>query len=415
MKSNLYTLAVVLLLCLITGALAQNNVDAQTPEDVQAFRTLHANDVAVLFFHNSNDNKQTGFFESIFGLFGNNEDLDEQYQALIAQKYPIIEIDSKIPALAKVPDDYEVQTMPYIIAYYKNKELWREIPSKQSATIIENLIREQAQGYKFTFENTTQRDASSSRGSNAQPTSTSTKTVTSTTSQSVPPRTYGTVGRPATISSTTSSTVPPAGYVRSTIAPPTTSSSTRTTVGPTTTTSTTTTTTTSGTATGQVEVVDPFDETKRYKVDAKDYYNEEYNHMAGPKFKTISEEPVLETTLGPRATTVPYGYGYSGEFRGSAPVPTRSVVRDNLQYTTGAAEVVTGPRSYVRGGPTSYVGDASAVSIPASASGNRASIAAKSTQGATVTSTSASTSSQVKPVNSGAGLTVRTYDADSRK
>src|SRR6185436_266685 len=91
--------------------------------------------------------------ESIFGLFGNSQDLDEEYQALIAQKFPVIEIDTKIPALQKVPDSYQVGTMPYIIAYNKNKEIWREMPSKQTSDIIQNLINQQTNRTQITFDN----------------------------------------------------------------------------------------------------------------------------------------------------------------------------------------------------------------------------------------------------------------------
>lgn len=95
-----------------------------------------------MFFHDSADSKQTGFFSSIFGLFGNKEDIDEEYQELLAKKFATLEVDTDIEALKKVPDDYEVPVMPYIIAYHKNKEIWREMPSKDSPEIIENLIKD---------------------------------------------------------------------------------------------------------------------------------------------------------------------------------------------------------------------------------------------------------------------------------
>jgi hypothetical protein len=61
---------------------------------------------------------------------------------LIAKKYPTLEIDTNIEALKNVPEAYEVPTMPFVIAYYKNVEMWREMPSKETADLIENLLKE---------------------------------------------------------------------------------------------------------------------------------------------------------------------------------------------------------------------------------------------------------------------------------
>lgn len=61
---------------------------------------------------------------------------------MIAKKFPTLEIDSNIEALKKVPEAYEVPTMPFVIAYYKNIEIWREMPSKETADLIDNLLKE---------------------------------------------------------------------------------------------------------------------------------------------------------------------------------------------------------------------------------------------------------------------------------
>lgn len=138
---------VIVICLLLTFAMCEigntNNEDASTPEDVAAFRSIHEGDDAVLFFHDSSDSKSVGFFESIFGLFGGNGDLDEEYQSLLAEKYPTLEIDTKIEALKKTKDNYQVTDLPYIIAYHKGKEIWREMPSKKSPLIIEGLINDQ--------------------------------------------------------------------------------------------------------------------------------------------------------------------------------------------------------------------------------------------------------------------------------
>ena len=143
MKLVLFLLLVTFIHYSHSSVITGNNVDANIPEDVSAFKALHSKDDWVLFFHNGADSKQSGFFDSLFGIFGAKSDLDEEFQALVAQKYPIMEIDTQIEALKNVPQDYEVTTMPYIIAYHKNKEVWREMPSKDSATIIENIIKQE--------------------------------------------------------------------------------------------------------------------------------------------------------------------------------------------------------------------------------------------------------------------------------
>jgi hypothetical protein len=138
---------VVIICLLLTFVMCEigntNNEDAATPEDVSAFRAIHEYDDAVLFFHDSSSSKSTGFFESIFGLFGGRSDLDEEYQSLMAEKYPTLEIDTNIEALKKTKDDYEVSELPYIIAYHKGKEIWREMPSKKSPEIVAQLIADQ--------------------------------------------------------------------------------------------------------------------------------------------------------------------------------------------------------------------------------------------------------------------------------
>lgn len=137
---------VVLILMLLGYTFAKlgntNNEDAETPEDVLAFRAMHQDDTCILFFHDGADAKETGFFESIFGIFG-TKDVDEEYQKLLAEKFATLEIDKQIYALKNVPDTYEVTDLPYIIAYHKGREIWREMPSKDSAKIIENLIKTQ--------------------------------------------------------------------------------------------------------------------------------------------------------------------------------------------------------------------------------------------------------------------------------
>ena len=286
----------------------QNNVDAQTPEDVEAFRTLHRDDTAVLFFHNSADAKSTGFFESIFGLFGSKENLDEEFQAMIAEKYPVIEIDSKIEELQNVPDDYEVGTLPYVIAFHKGREIWREVPSKQTATIIENLIADQQQGVQFEFENGPQR------------------TVPTVVTNEIKTQSLSETSGGASSGSRTEST----GGFRSESSGSSARSDSK-----------------DGFKSETLDLVDPFDESKHYNVDSREFYDADFSHMyrpssEGAQYGTVYTEdlgyytePFVETFVGPVVTTVPHVY--SGESnrviqrpRGVARETYGGVVREGL-------------------------------------------------------------------------------------
>jgi len=141
MNLEIFFLSIILSLSLCKIG-STNNEDALTPEDISAFRAIHQNDDHVLFFHDSNDTASTGFFESIFGIFGATNG-DEEYQRLLAEKFPTLEIDTSIDALTKSKEDYKITEMPYVIAYHKNMEVWRELASKDTPTIIEKVIQDQ--------------------------------------------------------------------------------------------------------------------------------------------------------------------------------------------------------------------------------------------------------------------------------
>ncbi|CAI2369809.1 unnamed protein product [Moneuplotes crassus] len=126
--------------------------DASVPADVSDFKSKHDGEDYILFFHDiSNNNKRDeGFFQSMFNIFGSNNNLDEEYQLILSDKYPTLEIDSGIDSLRNVPDDYGVKELPYIIAYHKNKEIWRAKPSQDTTDIIANKIRQFDNGEKVS-------------------------------------------------------------------------------------------------------------------------------------------------------------------------------------------------------------------------------------------------------------------------
>ena len=119
-----------------------NNEDADTPEDVAAFRAMHHKDDHVLFFHDGAATQETGFFESLFGIFGSSGNLDEEFQKELAKKYPTLEIDKNVGALKLVPDDYMVPKLPYVIAYHKGQEIWRGEPTRDTSDVIARKIKE---------------------------------------------------------------------------------------------------------------------------------------------------------------------------------------------------------------------------------------------------------------------------------
>ncbi|CAI2363808.1 unnamed protein product [Moneuplotes crassus] len=143
------------LLALSTCEIGHSNMeDAANPEDISAFRAMHDNDDHVLFFHNSGDKNDEGFFQSIFGIFGQNSELDEEYQKILSDKYPTLEVDTSKQPLKNVKDDFKIKELPYVIAYHKGKEIWREQPSKDTTGIIENKIKEQDNAKVETYKKT---------------------------------------------------------------------------------------------------------------------------------------------------------------------------------------------------------------------------------------------------------------------
>lgn len=141
--------------------------DALVPEDISAFRAIHENEDHVLFFHDSSDKADEGFFQSIFGIFGSNSNLDEEYQRIISEKYPTLEIDGGIPSLKNVKDDFNVPEQPYVIAFHKGKEIWRAQPSTDSVEIIDNLIKEQDSSRVATYPKAQTTQSSQSVAKNA--------------------------------------------------------------------------------------------------------------------------------------------------------------------------------------------------------------------------------------------------------
>jgi hypothetical protein len=137
---------VVVVLLLLSLAFAKisssNNEDAESPEDVAAFRAMHSDEDHVLFFHNGKESQETGFFDSLFGIFGNPGDSDEKFQEKLAEKFPTLEVDTQIASLKNMGDDYEVPKLPYVIAYHNGREIWREVPTEETPEIIENLIKD---------------------------------------------------------------------------------------------------------------------------------------------------------------------------------------------------------------------------------------------------------------------------------
>ena len=391
-------ITIVLITALCLGVtFGQNNVDALIPEDVEAFKTLHSNDTAVLFFHNSQNKGETGFFRSIFGLFGNsNKDLDEEYQTLLAKKYPTMEIDTKIDYLKPVAENYQVDKMPYIIAFHKNREIWREMPSKDTPNIIENLIKEEeSKGIQYNYENTVKVETPTVVEASSQVTPVSSNVTTEsslsssgvitesssngTISELIINETVSAIPSNATVEvSPPNATVeisPPNGTIslspiNNTISIP----SPNTTYWSNSSSWGNATSWSSSSSWGSQsqpiqytsynkskeeiqEFVDPFDESIHYKVNTSEFEDEDVNPTYRKKYGSYSSSssrgsysanPYLQTTLGPVSTSSSYygssrGYptsssysssGYSGQYSSSYPSSYNSSYMQSASYST---------------------------------------------------------------------------------
>lgn len=133
----------ILLLAVVLGlALAYPVHQAETEADITAFRERHIQDTSVLYFVNLSAEKQTGFWASLFSLFGSTSESDETYLPDIAESSPVIKIDVGQDALANTTNAYGVDSVPFVIVYHHGEELMRERPTSSTGDSIDKAVKD---------------------------------------------------------------------------------------------------------------------------------------------------------------------------------------------------------------------------------------------------------------------------------
>jgi hypothetical protein len=137
MKITLLLLAVMLGVTLAYPVTIADNED-----DIRAFMIKHKNDTSVLFFVNQESQEASGFWATIFNLFGSTTESDESFLTEIAENNPVMKIDIGKTTLAHSTEDYKVESVPLAIAFHHGVEIIRERPTAKTADNIDNKVKE---------------------------------------------------------------------------------------------------------------------------------------------------------------------------------------------------------------------------------------------------------------------------------
>lgn len=130
-----------LMISMIGVALAYPVTIAEDEDDVRGFLEKHARDTAVLFLVNQESQENSGFWATIFNLFGSASESDESYLNSIAENNPVLKIDVGKKSLEHSSDDYKVESLPLAIAFHHGNEILRERPTSQTAERIDSKIK----------------------------------------------------------------------------------------------------------------------------------------------------------------------------------------------------------------------------------------------------------------------------------
>jgi hypothetical protein len=135
-------LSILLLAAIVAIAVAYPIHTAESEADIKAFRARHIQDTSVLYFVNLSAEKQTGFWSSLFSLFGSTSESDETYLPDIAESSPVLKIDVGQEALENSTDAYGVDSVPYVIAFHHDEEILRGTPSSSTGDDIDQAVRD---------------------------------------------------------------------------------------------------------------------------------------------------------------------------------------------------------------------------------------------------------------------------------
>jgi hypothetical protein len=116
---------------------------AETEADIKAFNERHVQDTSVIYFVNLSSQQETGFWASLFSIFSTSTpESDETHLNDIAENNPVLKVDIGKELMAHSAEDYNVKTVPFIIAFHKGKEILREKPTSTTANRIDAKVAE---------------------------------------------------------------------------------------------------------------------------------------------------------------------------------------------------------------------------------------------------------------------------------
>jgi len=115
---------------------------ALTEADIKGFNDRHTQDTSVLFFVNLASQEESGFWASIFNLFGSSSESDESYLDEIAENNPVMKIDIGKETLAHAAEDYKVDSVPFVVALNKGEQIVREKPNSKTADNIDAIVKD---------------------------------------------------------------------------------------------------------------------------------------------------------------------------------------------------------------------------------------------------------------------------------
>ena len=125
-------LTTLLALFIFASALAYPIHEAETVADIHQFRERHIQDTSVLYFVDLSGEEDTGFWASLFSLFGGTSRSDETYLPDIADNNPVMKIDVSLEQFKNITEEYKLDTIPYVVVFHHGEEILREFPSSDT-------------------------------------------------------------------------------------------------------------------------------------------------------------------------------------------------------------------------------------------------------------------------------------------
>lgn len=135
--------AFLLLACILVSAFADQVQIAEDESDIRAFNDRHMLDNGVLYFVNLSVEEETGFWASLFRIFSfSTPENDMTHLNSIAENNPVLRIDIGKASMAHSAEDFGVKSVPYVIAFFRGKEILRQKPSSSTAQEIREAIED---------------------------------------------------------------------------------------------------------------------------------------------------------------------------------------------------------------------------------------------------------------------------------